>query len=327
MICPLLSNRWTGTAVCELGDYCRSKVLWLGIYVLKAATRLGPKEYIHKSKKDLFSILAGAAVVRVHASEASYGVDNLIISKPVLRSSIMNLSSYLSLKPDADQEMRVHMNGTGRYQISEADTRSFLGWCWELGINLPKRKHLHSNPSTTSESELYTEWKRRKGHWALQAVKYIWGYLSRNVYWVPFWCHFLYISQILRYLPTTLYQPMGLFCKASALSSGNLSEFNARIHTPPTHSPPPLYAAEITIYATNLAVLTTCLIHIAVTTQNLLRSSKLGRLSRATGISRTLFLEYWSRPWPNDSGAERNKHDRIVVVTSSTIVRRYRRKN
>lgn len=32
------------------------------------------------------------------------------------------------------------------------------------------------------------------------------------------------------------------------------------------------------------------------------------------------FLEYWSRPWPNDSGAERINHDCIVVVTSPTIV-------
>lgn len=56
-----------------------------------------------------------------------------------------------------------------------------------------------------------------------------------------------------------------------------LFNFNARINTPPTLSPAPPYAAEITISATTLAILTICLVHIAVTTQNLRMPSTLGQ--------------------------------------------------
>lgn len=105
--------------------------------------------YIHKSKNDLFSILAGAGVVRVHASEASYRVKNLIISKSVLRSPVLNLSSYLSLMPGAYQELLVCRNGAGRYQESEADNEVIFKMM--LGA---RHKSAHKKASTYTATEV-----------------------------------------------------------------------------------------------------------------------------------------------------------------------------
>lgn len=80
---------------------------------------------------------------------------------------------------------------------------------------------------------------------------------------------------------------MGLFLPGFRFIIRKLSNFNARITTPPTP-----YAAEITISATNLAVLTTCLIHIAVTTQGLLMPSREDYPASPRSRVRC-FLEYW----------------------------------